>query len=292
MLPAAILLGALFYKFFSAIAFLSPYVIFFILFLTYCRFSLHEFRFTKLHFKLIGFQLLASAILYLLLDKIDTTLAQGVMICILVPTAMSAPVVTGMLGGNVVFVATYTLLGNTVVALIAPLLFSAIGTHGELPFLSALMQICQRVVPLLITPFILALLVGKYLPRVNNKIKQYPSLTFYLWNIGLMLVTGKTVYFIATQSGDHYHEEIVIALVVLCICIFQFLIGKKLGNKCGERIAAGQALGQKNTILAIWMAQAYLNPLASIGPASYVLWQNSINSFQMWLYERKNNRIE
>lgn len=281
------ILGALFYEFFSKIAFLSPWIIFFILFFTYCRLSFQEFRFTPLHFKLIGIQLLAGISIFVAFSFIDTTLAQGVMICILVPTAMSAPVVTGMLGGNVVFVAAYTLLGNTVIALLTPLLFSIIGTHGELDFLTAFMQIGRKVIPLLITPFVLALFVGRFLPRLNNQIKSYPSITFYLWNLGLMLVTGKTVYFIVTQSSGHYTQELVIALVVLAVCILQFIVGKKLGSRYNERIAAGQALGQKNTILAIWMAQIYLNPLASIGPASYVLWQNCINSYQLYRKQRQ-----
>ena len=48
-----------------------------------------------------------------------------------------------------------------------------------------------------------------------------------------------------------------------------------------------EALGQKNTVLAIWMAYTYLNPLSSVGPGSYVLWQNIINSYQLWK-KRKN----
>ena len=54
-----------------------------------------------------------------------------------------------------------------------------------------------------------------------------------------------------------------------------------------KRISGGQALGQKNTVLAIWMAYTYLNPLSSVGPGSYVLWQNIINSYQLWK-KRKN----
>ena len=49
-----------------------------------------------------------------------------------------------------------------------------------------------------------------------------------------------------------------------------------------DRISAGQALGQKNTVLAIWMAVTYLNPLSSVGPGSYVVWQNIFNSYQLW----------
>jgi len=39
--------------------------------------------------------------------------------------------------------------------------------------------------------------------------------------------------------------------------------------------------------LAIWMAQTYLAPLSSIAPAAYVLWQNLINSWQLWRAKNK-----
>ncbi|MEO4837844.1 transporter, partial [Bacteroides uniformis] len=41
-----------------------------------------------------------------------------------------------------------------------------------------------------------------------------------------------------------------------------------------------------NTVLAIWMAYTYLNPLSSVGPGSYVLWQNLFNSYQLWKKRR------
>ena len=52
----------------------------------------------------------------------------------------------------------------------------------------------------------------------------------------------------------------------------------------GDRISGGQALGQKNTGFAIWMSFAFLNPLAAVGPGSYVLWQNLFNSWQLWRF--------
>ena len=79
------------------------------------------------------------------------------------------------------------------------------------------------------------------------------------------------------------------AFAALLLCVAQFALGRWIGKKYGETIAGGQGLGQKNTILAIWMAQVYLSPLSSIGPAAYVLWQNSINSWQLWR-RRMNSR--
>ena len=53
-----------------------------------------------------------------------------------------------------------------------------------------------------------------------------------------------------------------------------------------SQITAGQAFGQKNTTLAIWMAQAYLVPIASMAPAAYIIWQNLFNSTQLMLAGR------
>jgi BASS family bile acid:Na+ symporter len=54
-----------------------------------------------------------------------------------------------------------------------------------------------------------------------------------------------------------------------------------------SQITAGQAFGQKNTTLAIWMAQAYLVPIASMAPAVYIIWQNLFNSIQLMMAGRR-----
>ena len=38
---------------------------------------------------------------------------------------------------------------------------------------------------------------------------------------------------------------------------------------------------QKNTVLAVWLALAYMNPIASIAPAAYIACQNIVNSWQI-----------
>jgi hypothetical protein len=38
------------------------------------------------------------------------------------------------------------------------------------------------------------------------------------------------------------------------------------------------------------MALTYLNPIASIGPAAYIVWQNSINSMQLYYKARDDQR--
>ena len=77
------------------------------------------------------------------------------------------------------------------------------------------------------------------------------------------------------------------SIAALLLCVWQFGVGRLIGKKYGDIVSGGQSVGQKNTILAIWMAQTFLNPLASIVPAMYIIWQNLFNSYQLWQKSRK-----
>jgi len=281
MMPVAMITGILLHSYVSVLAFLIPYLIFTMLLFTYTKLSLKNIRFSKMHVWLIAFQVAGSIIIYFALKPVNEILAQGVMICVLAPTATAAPVIAGMLKGNVASLTAYSLISNFTVALFAPLFFSYIG-YNELPFLTSVFEIAERVAFLLIIPFVAALLINNFLPKTGQYLQSKSGISFYLWSIALTVVTGRTVEFILAQGKSHIGVELAIAAGALVVCVFQFWLGRKIGRKLDDTVAGGQGLGQKNTVLAIWMALMYLNPLASIGPGTYVLWQNSVNSWQIW----------
>lgn len=282
MMPLAMLTGAVFYPYASLLSGCTPYLIALMLFITYCNISLKDIKFSRLHIWLLLIQIAGSATVYLILSPLHHIVAEGAMICILAPTATSAVVITNMLGGNSSSLTAYSLLSNISIAFIAPFFFAYIGDHAEAPFIESLLLISQRVFLLLLLPFIVAAALDKFLPRVHYEIKRKQGVSFYLWSVALIIITGKTVKFIADQNNPNTLVEVGIAILALIICISQFVIGRKLGRKYNDTIAGGQGLGQKNTILAIWMAQTYLNPISSIAPGAYVLWQNIVNSYQVW----------
>ncbi len=72
------------------------------------------------------------------------------------------------------------------------------------------------------------------------------------------------------------------AITAALICVVQFAVGRYIGGKCGDKVSAAQGLAQKNTVLGIWMALNYLLPVSSIGPAAYIIWQNLVNSWQLF----------
>lgn len=287
MMPLAMVIGGIFYPYFTALTFLTPYLIFLMLFFAYGKLQLKEIRFTKMHIILVLIQLFGSIALLLLLQNFNLTLAQGVMICMLAPTATAAPVITGMLKGNVASLTAYSLISNMTVAVVAPVIFSFTGVNQDLPFMESLFIILKPTFLLLLLPLITVLLLRRILPGLMKAVSSHSGISFYLWIIALMIVTGRTVGFVIEESGDNYTTEILLAAGSLIVCVFQFFMGRKIGRKFDDTVAGGQGLGQKNTILAIWMAQTYLDPIASIGPGAYVLWQNLINSYQVWR-KRKN----
>ena len=114
----------------------------------------------------------------------------------------------------------------------------------------------------------------------------FKDLSCYMCGFSLMMVTGTTLNNIC-HSGSPVAFIAAIALMGLLVCIAQFSIGRFIGHYFNATVDAGQALGQKNTAFAIWIAYTYLNPLSSVGPGCYILWQNIINSVEIWMYRRK-----
>ena len=288
MLPIAMVVGVVFYKQLAVFAPLIPYFLFVMLFITYSRVLLRDIRLTKFHYILLSIQYVGSILVYLLFFKFNTTLAQAAMICVLAPTAASAPVITGILGGNISTIAAFSFISNLSIGLLSPLFLAAIGDSSveSIAFIPSVLLIFKKVIPVLVVPFVLALVLEKVNPRLHSIVRSSQILSFYLWAIALTIVIGRVTMFISIQDSSSYLLEIIIASTTLVICLMQFWFGRRIGSRFNRTVSGGQALGQKNTILAIWLTQTYLNPIASIGPGAYVIWQNLVNSYQLWRKQR------
>jgi|AGTN01.3.fsa_nt_gi hypothetical protein len=283
LLPVAMILGIVFHETLSLFSPTIPYLLSLMLFISYSRVGWNDIRLTKFHYILLVIQYAGSALIYLALRPFNEILAQGAMICVLTATATSAPVVAGILGGSISATAAYSIISNLSVAFIGPVFLSIIGNTGDtVSFASSFWHIFQSVMPILIVPFLLALILQKTSPKVHKKIQSAQIVSFYIWAVALTVVIGNVTRFVRLQDDGNYTLEMIIAATSLIICLLQFYFGRKIGTKFGRTIAGGQGLGQKNTVLAIWLTQTYLNPLAALGPGMYVLWQNLVNSWQIW----------
>ena len=304
-LPIAMLAGVLGYFMFanftfleptkpfmnSLVAYLTPFLIFAQLLLTFCKVQPHELLPSPWHGWLLLFQLvsasaIAALLIFVRMEGSYKEVFEGAMVCLICPTATAAAVITGKLGGSASSLTTYTLLSNILAAIVVPLMFPLVEPHANITFLTAFLKILSKVFPLLLFPFILAMLFRYYLPKVHHFLLGFRDMAFYLWAVALTIVTAQTVKSLA-NSDAAVGVEVLIALAGFITCVIQFYLGKRIGTRYFDRISAGQALGQKNTVLAIWMSYTYLDPLSSVGPGSYVLWQNIINSWQLWKKRKK-----
>jgi BASS family bile acid:Na+ symporter len=283
LLLIAMIIGILFHRHIAVLSPVTPYLLALMLFFTYSRISWRDIRMTRFHYVLLFIQYVGSGLVYIAIRPFNEILAQAAMICVLAPTATSAPVVSGILGGSISATAAYSIMSNLSVAFIAPIYLSLIGHTGQsVPFLTAFWYILLKVMPTLILPFFLALAVEKISPVAHKKIRSAQIVSFYVWAVALTIVIASVTNFVTTQSDGNFRLEIIIAVFSAIICLLQFFFGRKIGERHNMTIAGGQGMGQKNTILAIWLTQTYLNPIASLGPGMYVIWQNIVNSWQIW----------
>jgi BASS family bile acid:Na+ symporter len=268
-----------------------PLFMFLVLFVTFCKVDFRKMRPVWWHLWVSLFNLLFVAIVmafilvphpsFLAAHSSLLILLEALLMCIIAPCATAAAVVTQKLGGNLEQMTTYTFLSNFLTVLLVPVCFPMIEKGADVSFISAFWKILYQVVTLLVVPMGLAYVVKHHMHRLHAKIISVRDLSFYLWGCSLMIVTGTTVKNIVHAEAPA-SLLVAIALLGLVLCVVQFAVGRFIGHYFGRMQEAGQALGQKNTAFAIWMAYTYLNPLSSVGPGCYILWQNIVNSVEIW----------
>lgn len=292
-LPITMVAGALLHDVADKMAGVTPFLLFLMLLVSYCKLDVTKLRITPMYAWMLFAQLALSWGVYGLVALWNPIVAQGAFISLFCPTATSAPVIAAMLGGNLSLLVGYSLVCNMAVALLAPLFFSIIGAQDSIPFVDSVMIICRQVLPLLLLPLLLSLIFRRYVPWLFNAVRKRQDISFYLWTVALFIVVGRSVNFVMEQPASYLLVEIALAVVALLCCVIQFALGRRIGERYGDRVSGAQGLGQKNTVLAIWMALTYLHPIASIAPASYVVWQNIINSAQLIHKDKKrDNEID
>ena len=191
------------------------------------------------------------------------------------------------MGGSLEQMTTYTFISNFITVVLIPIFFPLIEKSADVSFMAAFLKILYQVCVVLLVPMLMAYVVKHHMHRFHRWVISVKDLSYYLWAASLMIVTGTTVKNIV-HADTTLWLLLMIGALGLILCIVQFALGRFIGHYFHHVVEAGQALGQKNTAFAIWISYVYLNPLSSVGPGCYILWQNIINSFEIW-QERKRH---
>ena len=278
----------------KAISIIQPLLIFSMLFITFCKVNPRKLRLRRWHWWLLLIQTGSFTLLALLLMLMPKgndigVILEGAMICLICPTATAGAVITKKLGGKVAHITTYTILINLATALFIPALVPFVHPNPELTVFTSAVLILGKVFPLLLLPLVAAMLIRYLSPRLHFILSHYQELSFYLWAVALALATAVT-----TRSIVHSDVSVAIQLWLVVIsfvcCILQFYLGRKIGERYNEKITAGQSLGQKNTVLAIWMGYTFFSPITAVVGGFYSIWHNVINTYQLFEYRKKQEQ--
>ena len=288
---------------------LQPLLIFSMLFLTFCRIEPKDLKPHRWHWWLLliqgGIFVLLGAVAWMIINLFpgmpegSVVLVESAMLCMICPTATAAAVVTRKLGGDVPGLTTYVVLINLLTALLVPLIVPMIQPIADSGFWDAFRKIMAKVFPLLITPCLCAWLVRYLAPRLHRRMLKYPDLPFYIWAVALTFAIAVTTKSIVHTTLS-LRTLLVMSLISLVCCAFQFSAGRAVGNHYRPRrqsvsgteaeargrevrkITAGQAMGQKNTVFAIWMGYTFMTPETAIVGGLYSIWHNIYNSWQLY----------
>ncbi|HAT61084.1 MAG TPA: transporter, partial [Prevotella sp.] len=246
----AICVGTIIYLLFSRITFLSPigdavgpclvrlmpFVIFTMLYVTFCKIKLDEFRPRTWHFCLQGIRTLLSAIVVLFISwttSLETKIIlEGVFVCVICPTAAAAPVITEKLGGSVASMTIYMIIANCFTSIIIPLFFPMVEKSANISFLLSFLMVLKRVLMVLVLPLLLALFTRRFLPKIIMWLRSKSNIAFYLWSFNLSIVMGLTVRMI-TRSQLMGTTMALLIVLPLIISLFLFGIGKFVGGFWG-----------------------------------------------------------
>lgn len=304
MLPIGMALGASLYLLYRGCSFLhpagpalltmvkciQPILLFTMLFLTFCRIEPHELRPHRWQLWLLLvqtglFMLSALAVLHIP-SKEGKIIMESFMLCSICPTATACAVVTAKLKGDVPGVITYTMLINLVTALAVSLTVPLVHPEEGLTFTHSFSLIIVKVFSLLVCPLLLAWTVRYLFPHLHSRLLRCPDIPFYIWAFALTLAIMMTTRALLNTSCG-WMTLTGIGIASLLSCALQFWIGKKIGKKYSHGITAGQALGQKNTVFAIWMGYTFLSPVTSVAGGFYSIWHNIYNSWQLYLKRKE-----
>ena len=278
----------------SLISIIQPALIFAMLFVTFCKVRFKELKPQKWHLWLLAFQITPFILLSLALALFHgmpsgtRIILESAMMCLLCPTATAAAVITAKLGGNSASLVSYTIQINMAVAIVAPLFLAFSHPVEGLGIGGSFLVIMGKVFPLLLLPLLCASLVRRFAPGIHGwLVTKGRNLPFLLWLVALSLAIAVT-----TRAIVHARLSLLvmagIGVVSLVCCLLQFYAGRRIGACNGETVTGGQALGQKNTVFAIWFAYTFLTPVTAIAGGFYSVWHNIVNTWQ--LYNSRHHR--
>jgi len=286
-----ITLGIVLWRVTAPFAVILPWIISAMLFFAVLNMPLRAVAPRPKHLVLLALHLGLGGGLYFLLSLWNPLIATSLFMCFLAPAATAAGAMTSLMEGDTGFATGYTILTHGLICFLAPFLLPLLDDHSQLPFWTLSGQIALLVARMVILPITLAWLVRYLMKRRGRTPGPHRTLTYWLWLSSLIFILGKAVAFVSEEGGGNPLLLVASFGVGFLACALQFTLGPPLSKWIGvEEVACRQAMGQKNTALALWLCISFMHPLVAPGIAGYIAWQNFFLTYYMNRYLRQSTR--
>lgn len=216
-------------------------------------------------------------------------LAESLYYCGAAPVAAAAPVIVHLLRGNVEFITMGMLMSHAVFAVLTPFLLPLVVHEPQLGYVEFMGVVARQMLTVLAAPAIISVTLRVLYPPCKAWSAKLGDVSLGIWIFNLTIISAGGIHRL-TELHVGLAEVAPMALGAMLICAFGFVAGYRLGYPEFKR-ECSQALGQKNTILTLYIAsQPYATPLAYLGPVCYVFCHNIANAIQLALAERERER--
>jgi len=254
------------------------------LFIAFLRVHFNRSVISWQHLWVLVFTLTMPLIFYFLLRPFNYTLALASFCIAIAPTAAGAPVMATFLRTKVAFVTASVIFTTPVVGIVLPLLLPQL---IEVEQSLKVMEVLSPTASLVFIPLILSQLIRRLTPKWLPVFDRFNGVPFYLFIMNILIATGKASHFIRFEAEISWIDLAILALGISVVGFCMFKIGEWWLGRKGLPIENGLALGRKNTMFALWIALTFINPVVALGPIFYIFFQNSYNSWQLYLLNKK-----
>ena len=286
----AFLVGGLLHAELAPLAAFLPVGITLMLYITFIGLDTKQLKPTWMHLVLLlVLQLMGVGFWYIALVAGYPVLAESLYYCAAAPVASAAPVIVNLLRGNTAFITTAMVLSQAVFGIVTPFILPFVVDAPGLGYVDFLLVVLYQLMLALGAPALISFLLRVCYPPCKQWAPKLRDYSLAIWIVNLTIVSAAGTHRLLQM--DYGVADIwPIALGAMTICAVGFIGGYWLGYPRLKR-ECSQALGQKNTILTLYIAgQPYATPLAYIGPAFYVFFHNIANAIQLSLALREQKK--
>lgn len=286
----AFLVGGLLHAELAPLAAFLPAGITLMLCITFIGLDTKQLKPTWMHLVLLlVLQIMGVAFWYIALLAGYPVLAESLYYCAAAPVASAAPVIVNLLRGNTAFITTAMVLSQAMFGIMTPLILPFVVDAPGLGYVDFLLLVLYQLMLALGAPALISFLLRVCYPPCKQWAPKLRDYSLAIWIVNLTIVSAAGTHRLL-QMDYGFTDIWPIALGAMSICALGFIGGYWLGYPSLKR-ECSQALGQKNTILTLYIAgQPYATPLAYIGPAFYVFFHNIANAIQLSLALREQKK--